>query len=306
MSSSDASGTKSLIFGEFASVRLPRRIVPICVSDPIGFARPRRIAITPAMVVVLTAPRPTSMMPSFPSAFSIFWGVFTTDDYITRDLVMRSFGDLGFRGNEEYGFVSQDRRRAAAGDDGRGQTGRSVSRRRRARSGARSRSWPARPASPAPRARSTPTRTAVTKAAAAIEAAGALAEVTRAPWGMWPYDEGSFDVAVIRDLLPTLTSDDRSQLRVGSPARAAPRRPRAGHRARAARRIRRAPQPPQRGRRLPTARCRRSRTAASRPSASSRIGMASCTSRGSRRLECPPNGGLQRPREFTERHEHSA
>jgi ubiquinone/menaquinone biosynthesis C-methylase UbiE len=26
---------------------------------------------------------------------------------------------------------------------------------------------------------------------------------------MWPYDEGSFDVAVIRDLLPALTSDDR-------------------------------------------------------------------------------------------------
>ena len=51
---------------------------------------------------------------------------------------------------------------------------------------------------------------AVTKAAAAIEAAGALAEVTRAPWGMWPYDEGSFDVALIRDLLPTLTSDNRS------------------------------------------------------------------------------------------------
>jgi SAM-dependent methyltransferase len=50
---------------------------------------------------------------------------------------------------------------------------------------------------------------AVAKAAAAIERDGALAEVTRAPWGMWPYDEGSFDVAVIRDLLPALTSDDR-------------------------------------------------------------------------------------------------
>jgi hypothetical protein len=38
------------------------------------------------MVVVLTAPRPTSMMPSLPSAFSIFCVVFTTDDYITRNL----------------------------------------------------------------------------------------------------------------------------------------------------------------------------------------------------------------------------
>ena len=50
---------------------------------------------------------------------------------------------------------------------------------------------------------------AVKKAAASIEAAGALADVTRAPWGMWPYDEGSFDVAVIPDLLPTLASYDR-------------------------------------------------------------------------------------------------
>jgi ubiquinone/menaquinone biosynthesis C-methylase UbiE len=52
---------------------------------------------------------------------------------------------------------------------------------------------------------------AVTKAAASIERDGVLAEVTRAPWGMWPYDDGSFDVAVIRDLLPALTSDNRSR-----------------------------------------------------------------------------------------------
>ena len=51
----------------------------------------------------------------------------------------------------------------------------------------------------------------VSKAAASIEAAGALAEVTRAAWGMWPYDDSSFDVAVIPDLLPTLTSYDRSR-----------------------------------------------------------------------------------------------
>ncbi|HEX9366697.1 MAG TPA: methyltransferase domain-containing protein [Vicinamibacterales bacterium] len=51
---------------------------------------------------------------------------------------------------------------------------------------------------------------AVRKAAAAIEADGALVDVTRAPWGMWPYDAGSFDVAVIRDLLPTLTSGSRA------------------------------------------------------------------------------------------------
>jgi SAM-dependent methyltransferase len=51
--------------------------------------------------------------------------------------------------------------------------------------------------------------TAVRHAAAAIEAAGALAEVTRAPWGRWPYADEGFDVAVIRDLLPSLTPDDR-------------------------------------------------------------------------------------------------
>jgi demethylmenaquinone methyltransferase / 2-methoxy-6-polyprenyl-1,4-benzoquinol methylase len=52
---------------------------------------------------------------------------------------------------------------------------------------------------------------AVKKAAAAIEAAGVLAEVICAPWGLWPYDEGSFDIAVIRDLLPALSSDHRAQ-----------------------------------------------------------------------------------------------
>jgi hypothetical protein len=62
-SSSVASGTISLIFGERPSVRLPRRTVPICVSDPIGLAKPLRIASTPAMVVVLTAPRPTRSTP---------------------------------------------------------------------------------------------------------------------------------------------------------------------------------------------------------------------------------------------------
>jgi len=52
---------------------------------------------------------------------------------------------------------------------------------------------------------------AVKKAAASIEAAGVLVDATRAPWGMWPYDDGSFDVAVVRDLLPALTSFDRSR-----------------------------------------------------------------------------------------------
>src|SRR6187200_1723640 len=51
---------------------------------------------------------------------------------------------------------------------------------------------------------------AVKSAAAAIEGAGALAEVTRAPWGQWPYGANSFDVALIRDVLPALSQADRS------------------------------------------------------------------------------------------------
>lgn len=47
------------------------------------------------------------------------------------------------------------------------------------------------------------------KAAAAIEQEGALIEPVRAPYGMWPFDDGSFDVAVIADLLHTQTPDVR-------------------------------------------------------------------------------------------------
>ena len=74
------SGTTSLIFGERPSVRLPRRTVPICVSEPIGLANPLRMASTPAMVVVLTAPRPTSRTPSLPRAGAISTGVGMNDE----------------------------------------------------------------------------------------------------------------------------------------------------------------------------------------------------------------------------------
>ena len=40
MSSSVASGTKSLIIGVRSSVRLPRRIVSIWASEPIGCGQP--------------------------------------------------------------------------------------------------------------------------------------------------------------------------------------------------------------------------------------------------------------------------
>src|SRR6266404_443556 len=70
-----ARGTNWLILGERPSVRLPRRMVPICVSDPIGLAIPLRIASTPAMNVVATAPMPTIITPSLPLAGAIFVAV---------------------------------------------------------------------------------------------------------------------------------------------------------------------------------------------------------------------------------------
>ena len=49
----------------------------------------------------------------------------------------------------------------------------------------------------------------VAAAASAIEQEGALVEPVRAPYGMWPFDDDSFDVAVVPDLLATLTPDVR-------------------------------------------------------------------------------------------------
>ena len=63
-----ASGTNSLISGDRPSVRLPSRMVPIWVSEPMGLEIPRRIASTPAMKVVATAPIPGVRMPSLPVA----------------------------------------------------------------------------------------------------------------------------------------------------------------------------------------------------------------------------------------------
>ena len=68
--SSSASGTNSLMNGARLSVRLPSRMVAICVSDPTGSPVPRRMCSTPAMTVDDTAPSPTIKTPSLPSAGS--------------------------------------------------------------------------------------------------------------------------------------------------------------------------------------------------------------------------------------------
>src|SRR5260370_35200482 len=67
-----ASGTKSLIAGLRPSVRFPRRTVPNCVREPIGFPSPSLKASSPAMKVVVTAPIPGIKTPSLPSAGAIW------------------------------------------------------------------------------------------------------------------------------------------------------------------------------------------------------------------------------------------
>src|SRR5260370_11131249 len=71
---SSARGTNFLMSGERASVRLPRRMVPICVSGPTGSDLPLRTSSPPAINVVLTAPMPGSSTPSFPLAGAILEG----------------------------------------------------------------------------------------------------------------------------------------------------------------------------------------------------------------------------------------
>src|SRR5260221_903863 len=74
MSSNLANFTKSLMRGERPSVRLPRRMVAICVSEPTGCAFFVRTSSTPAMKVVGTAPIPGNKTPSFPLGAAILVG----------------------------------------------------------------------------------------------------------------------------------------------------------------------------------------------------------------------------------------
>ena len=54
-----------------------------------------------------------------------------------------------------------------------------------------------------------PDEARVEKGRVDIEREGALVEVQRAPWGIWPLEAGSVDVAVIAHLLMTLYSGTR-------------------------------------------------------------------------------------------------
>ena len=57
------------------------RLFPAPAPDP-GITLVEILVAATLMVVVLTAPNPTSRMPSFPVATSIFGGFFTTGNYI--------------------------------------------------------------------------------------------------------------------------------------------------------------------------------------------------------------------------------
>src|SRR5207248_323999 len=72
------------IRGELLSVRLPRRIVPSCVSEPTGCALPLRTNSTPAMNVVLTAPIPGKRTPNLPFGGAIFAGFSIQLPYFQR------------------------------------------------------------------------------------------------------------------------------------------------------------------------------------------------------------------------------
>jgi ubiquinone/menaquinone biosynthesis C-methylase UbiE len=51
----------------------------------------------------------------------------------------------------------------------------------------------------------------VSNAATAIEREGALVETTCAPWSALPFETGSFDIAIVRDVLATMPHDGRSR-----------------------------------------------------------------------------------------------
>src|SRR5437867_1353009 len=90
--SSLSSGTKSRISGEWRWVRLPRRMVPSWVTEPIGCAQPLRTSSTPAMNVVLTAPMPGVRTPSSPFGGSMLLGrrISTPPTYPRRHGAKRS------------------------------------------------------------------------------------------------------------------------------------------------------------------------------------------------------------------------
>jgi hypothetical protein len=88
---------KSLIWGDRLSVRLPNRIVPIWVKEPIGLANPFFIASTPAMNVEVIAPIPGITTPNFPFAGAIVFPLEIIFQFLKKDDANESEFSIRFR-----------------------------------------------------------------------------------------------------------------------------------------------------------------------------------------------------------------
>ena len=87
--------------GERPSVRFPSRTVPICVREPVGTAKPFRMAKTPAMKVVVTAPSPASRTPRRPFAGEISRG-FCNDDHYNMHWSREAFIETSMSHNQSF------------------------------------------------------------------------------------------------------------------------------------------------------------------------------------------------------------
>src|SRR5829696_8750010 len=100
-------------------------MAPICVRLPMGSARPRLTASTPAMKVVLTAPKPTSSTPSLPLAGAISTpfcpdagAPFCSADKVDGLLTQVYGGRIAIRGRSVLPFLAQYGRQIAVGLSG--------------------------------------------------------------------------------------------------------------------------------------------------------------------------------------------
>jgi SAM-dependent methyltransferase len=141
------------------------------------------------------------MIPSLPSGLSIFWGFFTTADYTIEELGAVLIPMALFRKSGPTDPLAVTMAGVKLGDRllAMGMRDTALIAALAAKSGLTGRAC----AVDADEA-------LVKSGAAAIEREGALVEATRAPWGMLPYDESSFDVAVVRDVFMTLPAQARA------------------------------------------------------------------------------------------------
>ena len=167
-------------------------MVPIWVSEPIGSARPFLIANTPAMVVVATAPRPTSSTPSLPRAGATSSGGVTIGHYIMRKCACfcakRALAReplavtmSGVRLGERALQIGDGDARCDGPDCGKDRAHRNA-------------------------AIVVPDEHAAARVRRAIDDVGALVDVRVVDQGMLPFDDAAFDVIVVHDVPHTIVS----------------------------------------------------------------------------------------------------